>query len=70
MSAPDRRNNPVPQPKQTHKARFGACKRGPVRCRDKSLRQLLCGEVVCPAAEAAQRDGGEENYRYERGRGE
>lgn len=29
------------------------------------MRQLLRREVVGPAAEAAERDGGEEDYRYE-----
>lgn len=66
MPTPNRRDHPMPQAKQTYKARFRACERGPVRCRDEGLRQLLRGQVVRPAAEAAQRDGGEEDYGYER----
>jgi hypothetical protein len=69
MPTPNRRNNPMPQSKQTYKARFRTRERGPVRCRDEGLRQLLRCEVVGPAAEAAEWDCSEEDYCYECGWG-
>jgi hypothetical protein len=61
MLTPDRRNHPVPQSKQTHEARLRACERRAVNSGDEGLGQLLRREVVGPAAEAAEGDGGKED---------
>jgi hypothetical protein len=58
MFTPNSRDYPMSQSKQADETRFCACKCRAMGCGYEGLSQLLRCEVVGPAAEAAEGDGG------------